>query len=507
MLTVGLFLGYKLAQYAGSKPSSQHPYPLDAVVELIQDNYVDSVSVSRLYEGGVEGILQSLDPHTVFISKNELPEANEELEGHFYGIGIEFYQLNDTVRVSYIIPKGPSETSNLKPGDRILKIDNRWVAGKKMDTDSIVALMKGKRNVPVRLEMMKPNGTRYQETLTRGEVKLPSIPAYYLLTSDIGYIGIDVFSETTAEEFRHALQDLIQQGMNTLILDVRNNPGGYMDAVTAVADELIPGKELLLKTKGNHSWSEVYTSGKGLFETKSVTVLINEGSASASEILAGIMQDLDRGTVMGRRSFGKGLVQEQFSLPDGSAIRLTTARYYLPSGRCIQKDYSKGREEYDEEIWARMGRQEDSVQSEISKDKTVFFTRKKRPIKGNSGIHPDVYLPIDSSVQESWYNFRSTRTLEEFVFQYLQDHPETLNVLGSLKTISEDEKKLDAMFKAFDENMKHQTTPFNLIHRVSAHRVILSLLAKQKFGKSGEERVLSVEDKELQKTIALLQLQ
>lgn len=416
-----MFLGYKMSlSFKHQNHSSKNPQ-LDALIELIDQHYVDSLNTDTLYQNGIEGILQTLDPHTVYIPKQELILANEELQGEFYGIGIEFYIWKDTVRVAYVMKDGPSASSPLKPGDKIISIDGQNVCGKKLSSEIVIQKIRGQHQSEVNLGMLHPDQTSYTCRIKRDQVAIRTINSSFLLDPGTGYISIRMFSETTAQEFHHALQTLLQQGIKKLVIDVRGNPGGYMDAVTQIADELIAGKHLLIQTKGKSSHEEVFSSKEGLFEKGDLAVLIDENSASASEILAGIIQDLDRGVVVGRRSYGKGLVQEQYDLPDQSAIRITIARYYLPSGRCIQKDYSEGKMHYHEDIYKRYQHGElvnaDSVRHSAS-NKEIFHTTQQRTVYAHEGISPDFFIGIDSTLEKNMTFFYENHLAEEFCNRY-----------------------------------------------------------------------------------------
>lgn len=419
ILILGMFLGVKMADQLPKQKKSERQ--LDALINLIQTHYVDSLNTNLLYENGVEGILKSLDPHTVYIPKDELQISNEELEGSFYGIGTEFFMARDTVMISSVVTNGPASKAGIKTGDQFLKIDTAWVAGRKISQEDIVKKIRGQRATKVKVLVRHPDSKENWITITRDLVAYTSVTAAVKLTKETGYIAIRLFNETTYEEFKKALSDLKQQGISSLIIDVRNNPGGYMDAVANIADELISGKQLLISTKGKNEETKVYSEHPGMFETGTLSILINEYSASASEILAGITQDLDRGKVYGRRSYGKGLVQEQFELPDQSAIRITTARYYLPSGRCIQKNYADGKDEYHEDIYKRFhaGEMVHGDSSTQHKNHTLFYTKNKRTVYANEGISPDVFIAADTNQLNALSLFYGEHLPEQFAFPYL----------------------------------------------------------------------------------------
>lgn len=400
VLIAGMFLGYKLSSsfHHPFKTSSSKTY-LDEFVQLIDQHYVDSINTDELYHDGIEGIIQHLDPHTVYISKKDLPRINEQLEGNYSGIGIEFFTQNDTIIVSHVSEDGPSINKGIIAGDRIIQINKQLIAGKKLKEEEIIQSIRGPENSNIQLKVLHLDQSMQTLSITRKRLTTSSIIASYLIAPKTGYIAIKVFSENTYQEFHEQLNKLVEAGIQKLIIDVRDNPGGYMQAVTNIADELIAGKQLLLSTKGKREQEKVYAKEKGLFEQGELIILVNENSASASEILAGTIQDLDRGTIIGRRTYGKGLVQEQFELPDQSAIRITTARYYLPSGRCIQKSYQEGKQDYQEEL---NNRYLHGVLSSVDSDQKIhqnkFFTTKKHVVYEGEGIRPDIFVALDTSL-------------------------------------------------------------------------------------------------------------
>ncbi len=427
VLILGMFFGFRLANTQIRLPhASDNQTSLDALIALIRANYVDTLDESALYQSGIEGILKHLDPHTVYIPAKDVVRANEELEGSFFGIGVEFFIANDTVMVASIIKGGPSEHLNIHPGDQILKIDDSLVAGKKMEDDEIIRRIKGQINTYAHLTLRHPDGKNTLIDIKRGEVPLRSVPAWYMADAQTGYVKIDMFSETTHDEFREALQDLQRQGMKQLIVDVRDNPGGYMDAAAAIADEFIAGEHTLVSTRGKNKRDSIVSHEKGLFESGKLCVFINESSASASEILAGALQDFDRAIIMGRRSFGKGLVQEQFELPDHSAIRITTARYYLPSGRCIQKSYAEGKEKYKLDIIDRYQQGELQKEDSARRNQKIFYTAQQRKVYGEQGITPDEFVPLDTTYNVHLEDFYFQHIAETFAFRYLFFHPKAL---------------------------------------------------------------------------------
>ena len=373
---------------------------LEQLIDLINEKYVDTVNINSIYQDAVTGILSHLDPHTVYISADQVENVNEDLEGGFYGIGVEFVIVRDTIQVTSVMPGGPAERVNVQVGDQLVKVGDSIVAGKKISSGQIIKMLKGKQHTKVILTLKQPfvAGARKVE-IERDIVPILSVDAGIMLDANTGYIKINRFSATTYDEFTDALTKLKRQNMEDLVLDLRDNPGGYLDAATLIADELISGRKLLVYTQGKRSYKTEYKAGeKNGFENGRLVVLVDENSASASEILAGAVQDWDRGVIAGRRTFGKGLVQEQYDLSDGAALRLTIAKYYTPSGRCIQRTYAKGKSAYTEDYYHRFQTGELMGFDTLAVGDTIpYYTANKRVVYGGGGIKPDVYIPYDTT--------------------------------------------------------------------------------------------------------------
>jgi len=394
-----MFLGYKMH---GANPPEvivkARGGLLEQVTQLVQKRYVDTIDFEAIQGAGIEAMLHQLDPYSTFIPAADFEEANQPLEGNFEGIGIEFYRLNDTILVVGAISGGPSETVGLRAGDKIVTVDGENVTGPDFTNDDVIKRLRGSKGSKVKVEVVRKGQARLLPfTITRGKIPIYSVDVAYRPLPETGYIKINKFSATTAREFQEAYQKLAKNGpMTSLILDLRGNPGGYLDAAIQLCDEFLPRKELITYTEGRTQPRRDYNATeRGLFEKGKVFILIDEGSASASEIVAGALQDQDRGTIIGRRSFGKGLVQEQFGLADGSAVRLTVARYYTPSGRSIQKPYEK---DQSEDLMERFNHGEFfSADSIVVNDSLAFRTKNGRTVYGGGGIIPDVFVPADST--------------------------------------------------------------------------------------------------------------
>jgi carboxyl-terminal processing protease len=430
VLIAGMWLGSLLDR---SKPSVKNIFPLAAgsyykvedILDYIVNDYVDTVNVTDMETDAIVGMLEKLDPHSSYISAREFDEVNDPLLGSFEGIGISFRIEKDTITVINPIPGGPSEKVGLMAGDRIVKIEDS-LAIMITNTDAIKKL-KGKKGTKVNISVFRRGVPKLIDfTITRDVIPTYSLDVAYMVDDEIGYIKLNKFSATTYKEFSHAVEDLKGEGMKKLILDLRGNAGGYLDAAIKISDEFLPDGKLIVYTEGkNRPRNYAFATGKNRLVTNDVVVLIDGGSASASEIVAGALQDNDRGLIIGRRSFGKGLVQEQMSLPDGSALRLTVARYYTPTGRSIQKPYEKENfEDYYHESYDRFMNGEltnpDSVQFI---DSLKFTTPGGKTVYGGGGIMPDIYIPLITDSIHTYYNVLANKgMIFQFAFDYTDAH-------------------------------------------------------------------------------------
>jgi len=373
---------------------------IDMLLSLINTTYVDSVSIDSLIENAIPLIVDELDPHSSYLTKAEVLEANEIYDAQFDGIGVTFNMLTDTVIVLNVITGGPSADAGIQAGDRIITVNDSTIAGMKMPQNSVVKRLRGPRGSQVKLGIQRyGHKGLIPITVTRGAIPIKSILASYMIRPEIGYIRFEQFSGTSHSELIAAISSLKEQGMKKLILDIRGNGGGLLDQAIVIANEFLPVNNMIVYTQNREGQKDIqYSNGKGSFTDEELVVLIDENSASASEILAGALQDNDRGTIIGRRSFGKGLVQGQFPFPDGSALRLTIARYYTPVGRSIQKPYDKGRESYYNEVYDRYEHDEMFTADSIHfNDSLKFTTPGGKVVYGGGGIMPDIFVPIDTS--------------------------------------------------------------------------------------------------------------
>ena len=428
---------------------------LDAVISYIEEEYVDSVSKDDIIEKSIPVILQQLDPHSIYIPAKDLEEMNEPLEGNFDGIGVMFNIQNDTIMVINTVPKGPSEKVGIKAGDRIVKVNDSIVAGIGINSNDVIKLLKGKRGTKVKVGI-KRKGIKdiISFDIIRDKIPLESVDVAYMLTPDIGYIKINKFARTTLDEFIKGVSDLKAKGMKKIVVDLRGNSGGYMDAATNIADLFLEKGKLIVYTKGRkREKNETWSTSRSLLKDDAVAILIDEWSASASEILAGAIQDNDRGEIIGRRSFGKGLVQEPTFFSDGSGLRLTIARYYTPTGRCIQKPYSGNFEDYYNDIGTRYVHGEFSKKDSISfPDSLKYTTPGGKIVYGGGGIMPDYFIPVDTNgVSMFLTTVVSKGLVYKFAFNYSDEHREKLSKFNDWKSLDKylDKQNFMSKFIAF----------------------------------------------------------
>lgn len=428
------------------------------LMQLIENYYVDTANISKLTESAVVEVLGKLDPHSVYISKDEVEEMNEPLEGNFEGIGISFNILRDTLRVVTTIPGGPSEKAGLMPGDCIVMIDGKTVAGVGLKNKEVMSKLRGEKGTQVKLKIKrKKDPDLLSFTIVRDKIPLYSLDASYMLDDQSGYIKLNRFSATTTDEFSDAIKKLKKNPkFKNLVLDLRGNGGGYLKAAIEMVDQFLGPQHLVVYTKGVHEPRKDYkSSALGEFEQGRLIVLIDEGSASASEIVAGAIQDWDRGIIIGRRSFGKGLVQQPFPLTDGSIIRLTTAHYYTPSGRGIQKPYDRGVDEYRKDYLNRFENGELFTRDSIHLDKRQSFEtlKNKRIVYGGGGVMPDIFVPMDTS---SNYKFFNLLIRQNILYSITMDY-----MISNRDEIS---KK----YKGFDDFQNNFEVPVLLIEKMMA---------------------------------------
>ncbi|MBP3842977.1 MAG: S41 family peptidase [Prevotella sp.] len=426
---VGIFIGIFYANHFGGNRLSiinSGTNKLNNLLHIVDDQYVDTVNVADLVEKAMPQLLSELDPHSVYIPAKQKQIAEDDLRGSFSGVGIEFVIRKDTLRVQNVIKNGPSERAGVLAGDKIVEVDDSAFVGKDLTNEEAMHRLKGPKDTKVKLGIVRrgEKNLRYI-TVTRGEIPMKSVNALYMLDEETGYIRIKNFGENTYPELLIALAQLAQEGFSNLVIDLRGNTGGYLGSAVQIANEFLPKNELIVYTEGRRSPRQEYRSdGRGSYQSIPLVVLIDEVTASASEILAGAIQDNDRGTIIGRRSFGKGLVQQPIEFNDGSMMRLTIARYYSPSGRCIQKPYTSGQDkDYEEDLLIRYQHGEFFSQDSIKHTGPEFKTTNGRVVYGGGGITPDIFVGEDTTAYTSYYKEASLSGLIlQFCYDYTDDH-------------------------------------------------------------------------------------
>lgn len=422
-LVLGIFIGCRFA----SKSTIDLDRKINNILGIVADEYVESVNMDSLVELAIPDIIAQLDPHSVYISAKDYEQANEELNGNFCGIGISFQVMEDTINVIEVIPGGPSEKVGIANGDKIISVDGKNFTGEKINPNLVKEQLRGPKNSVVKLGVKRATSAKtLYFTVTRGDIPIKSVDAAYMIDKNTGYVKVNQFGRNTYDEFVTALSVLKNEGAKRYIVDLRGNGGGYMEIAVAMANEFLPKDNLIVSTKGRYKKNDtsVYSDGNGSYQDAEIVVLINEFSASASEIFAGAMQDNDRGLVIGARSFGKGLVQREFKLSDNSAIRLTIARYYTPTGRCIQKDYKLGQAAYERELINRFNNGELDYRDSIKVDKSKMYkTPHGRIVYGGGGIIPDIFVPRDTvGFTSYYYAVVNAGLIQNYVLKYVTAH-------------------------------------------------------------------------------------
>ena len=511
VLILGMIIGYRLYPntYTGGFFKTGKLTPVQEVIDIINDKYVDTVHADSLSEEAINGILSQLDPHSHYIPAVDQVEMNEDLQGNFQGIGVEFQILSDTVNITNVLAGGPSDKAGILVGDQIIRVNDSVVAGSGITSDRIKKFLRGPGASIVSVTMFRNHAPK-QITIQRGIIPLPALDAAYMLNKESGYIRINKFSRTTFEEFMVALEDLEKLGMKKLVLDIRGNGGGIVDEAVNMADEFLGNDDLIVYTEGRKSPRKEYHAQRpGSFESGKLILLVDEGTASASEILAGALQDWDRASIVGRRTFGKGLIQEPFELNDGSELRLTIARYYTPLGRSIQKPYNKGRAVYNEEVIDRYHSGE-MIHGDTSSIHSgpVFKTLAGRQVYGGGGITPDVFVAMDTSkVSRELSELYVSGTLSNFIYQYYIRNQTGLKQFQTPADFYAGFKKDDEIWNELSAYVKKDSIRLESVDLDDRKRVeirLKALLARLIWRSKGYYYVLNQTDPVLKKAMELL---
>ncbi len=488
---VGMLVGYKMnndtalieiSRYSDiSEDTNSRGGAIEELIQYINGKYVDKIDSEQLTNEVITDMLNHLDPHSVYMNKTELVQATEDLDGEFDGIGIEFIIIEDTLSVVSVLSGGPSEQAGILPYDKFIAVNDSIIAGKKMGTDDMADKMRGKGGSKVKISLLRKGENKLKDiNIIRGKIAIKSVDAAYMLNADCGYIKINRFSEHTYKEFMENLERLITQNkIKDLVIDVRQNPGGYLEEATKILSQLFPQKDkLLVYTKGrNNNKTEYKSSGKPFFDIRNIALLIDEGAASASEIMAGALQDWDRAVVVGRRSYGKGLVQEQFDLSNGGAVRLTVARYFTPSGRCIQRDYINDTD-YNDEAENRYASGELLTGKNIPTDTTKYFTNNGRVVFGGGGITPDVFVAIDTALLNNTL-LELRQYIPKFAFNYYNNNKSQFDKYTTPATFIQQYQVNETLLNVFVRYAQKQGAKTNVLISTSNRKNIATLLKAQ----------------------------
>jgi len=511
VLIAGILIGTLLADkniLSIKTGTEDNPNKLVSLIDFIEDNYVDDVDKKKIIDDAIASILKNLDPHSYYLNPEEYAKAKEEMSGSYEGVGVEFLILRDSLMVNRVVPFGPSFRAGIQSGDRIVQVDGQDISGKSLNNDGVMKMLKGEAGSVVNISVLRKK-EYFNYNVERGSLPLPSVPSFYKVEDGLGYIKIDRFAKTTYNEFLTAGNALRNQGCSKFILDLRGNGGGLLDQATSIAEEFLEKDHLMVYTAGTHAGRNDYnTQKRGSFADVQVTVLIDEYSASASEIVAGALQDWDRAIVVGRRSFGKGLVQSEIELPDKSALRLTTARYYTPTGRCIQKPYGDSSKYFNETHQRWLSGELFNQEKITHVDSLKFYTPSGRVVYGGGGITPDVFIPFDStSTSFALIDIINFGILRHLCFDYVDQNRTALANWKSFDQYQKNYNTEDALLEktltsAKENNILYSKAEVAKLKSQCALRY-KAQIARALFDENAMIRIMNAEDPELLRAIEI----
>jgi carboxyl-terminal processing protease len=511
VMIIGMMLGFKMKEAMPNRSffSTEKHNALQEITDLLNSKYVDPLNMKTLTDTAIQAILSKLDPHSVYIPAKDLEQINDEIKGSFYGIGIEYAMIEDSLNIIHIVENSPAKKANLQIGDVIVKGGDSAISGIKIKTDKIRTILRGNEGSKIKLQIFR-SGKLMDIEVSRGAIPITSLDAAYMLNDTVGYIKLNKFSTETYKEFMNGLLTLKKQHMTQLVLDLRGNGGGVLDEATEIADELLEGDKLITYTEGlHHAKKEYRCRRQGQFENGKVVVLADEGSASASEVLMGALQDWDRATIIGRRSFGKGLVQEQYDLSDHSALRLTVARYYTPIGRSIQRSYKNGKNSYYQEITKRITDGEIATADSIKNDTTkIYKSRAGKKLYGGGGITPDFFVAADTGSAGSLSSKLYLKgSINDFGYKYYKLHTKDLSIYKTasqfVKTYSLNNTDWN-YFETLAAKDSINTKNISAKEKTFIENVLKASIARQLFKVDGYMQALNEKDACIKKALEVL---
>ena len=513
VMIVGMMMGYKMRDAIPGKSffSIEKSSPIQEIINLLNNRYVDTINTKSITDTAIQAILSKLDPHSTYKPAEDLQQINEEIKGSFFGIGIEFNMLNDSLNVINVLAGGPSEKAGLQTGDIMLKAGDSLISGKKITTERIRRILRGPQESPIKLTMLRNNKQVVTE-VGRGNIPIVTVDVAYMLDAATGYIKLNKFSSQTYKEFMNSLLTLKKVGMKSLVLDLRGNGGGVLDEATEIADEFLEGDKLITYTEGLHTPKKEFRCRRqGQFEQGNLVILADEGSASASEVLMGALQDWDRATIVGRRSFGKGLVQEQYDLQNGAALRLTVARYYTPIGRSIQRSYKDGTKSYYSSVYNRYSNGEMSSMDSVKNDTTkIYKSSKGKRLYAAGGISPDYFIAADTSkISLTVAKIYSRGILTDFGYKYYKENRQEFTAYKNALFFTHNYAINEPQWKFFEKIAAKDSITLTAItfkEKSAIEKILKSSIARQLFRTEGYLESINEEDAFIKKAMEIIKL-